>query len=149
MDAFGVVVIAVPVVGVVIGLVVARNPPGWEQIGGESPIDVESLQAPSRTDDEADLRALVAAKRARRQAAAGPVVASDRLTTERPSGVGDGREPGRSVPADGPAWAHLEPEVVLEARELLARRRARLERTGKPVPPEQAELERLLGPPHL
>lgn len=137
MDPFGIVVIAVPVVGVIVGVAVARKPPAWDQIGGESPVDVSGLEQPSRVDDEADLRALVAEKRARRRAQAGPEVASDRLTA-----------PSRSEVPTGPPWAHLDAEVVLEARELVARRRARLERTGKPVQEEQGELERLLGPPY-
>jgi hypothetical protein len=136
MELFGIVAIAVPVVGAAIGFYAARQPAPWDEIGGESPVDVTDAAPPSTLDDEADLRALVAAKRARRQAGDGPAVASDRL-----------RVPG-AVPAAGPPWAHLEAEVVTEARELLARRRTRLERQGKPIPDEQAELERLLGPPH-
>jgi hypothetical protein len=136
MELFGIVAIAVPVVGAAIGFYAARQPAPWDEIGGESPIDLDHALPLSTADDEADLRALVAAKRARRQASDGPSVASDRL-----------RVPG-AQPAAGPPWAHLEPEVVTEARELLARRRARLERQGVPVPDEQAALERLLGPPH-
>ena len=140
MDSFGIVVIAVLVVGVIAGLVIARNPPNWDEIGGESPIgpmDAEA-SAPTRVDDEADLRALVAEKRARRQAAGGKAVASDAFTSGAANADGPHRHP----------WAHLESEVIEEAKALVARRRARLERTGKPVPEEHDELERLLGPPH-
>ncbi len=140
MDSFGIVVIAVLVISVIAALVIARNPPGWDEIGGESPIgplDAEAA-APSRVDDEADLRALVAAKRARRLAAGGNAVASDSASAGAGQQANQHRHP----------WAHLESEVIEEARELVARRRARLERTGKPVPDEHEELERLLGPPH-
>lgn len=139
VDSFGIVVIAVLVVGVIAGLVIARNPPNWDEIGGESPIgpmDAEAA-APTRIDDEADLRALVAEKRARRQAAGGKAVASDAFTAAA------ARADEHRLP-----WAHLESDVIEEAKELVARRRARLERTGKPVPEEHDELERLLGPPH-
>ncbi|MDQ8045080.1 MAG: hypothetical protein AAGC46_09660 [Solirubrobacteraceae bacterium] len=128
MQSFGIVVIGVLVVGVVLGLYAARNPPRWDELGGESPVPLDG--APTTADDEAQLRALVAAKRARRLAEGGPAVASDARATEP-------REP----------WAHLDAEVIQEARALVARRRARLEREGREAPAEQSELERLLGPP--
>lgn len=133
MDALGFVVIAVLALSVVAALVIARKPPNWDELGGESPVgtlDAEDA-APLPFDDEADLRALVAEKRARRLAAGGQAVASD----------------ARPEPTRAP-WSHLEADVVEEARELVARRRARLERQGKPIPETQDELERLLGPPH-
>lgn len=133
MEAFGYVVIAVLAISVIAALVIARKPPAWDELGGESPVpQFEADEStPLPLDDEADLRALVAEKRARRLAAGGRAVASD----------------AQPAPRRAP-WSHLEAEVVDEARELVARRRARLERQGKPVPEEQAELERLLGPPH-
>ncbi len=134
---FGYVVIAVLVVGVIAALVIARNPPSWDDLGGEGPVGPPDATAPSRTDDEADLRALVAEKRARRLAAGGEPTASD---TFKAANAASGQT--------GAPWAHLEAEVVDEARALVARRRARLERTGKAVPDEHDELERLLGPPH-
>ncbi|MBJ7470407.1 MAG: hypothetical protein JHD16_03865 [Solirubrobacteraceae bacterium] len=146
MEPFGVVVIGVLVVSVIAALVIARNPPSWDDIGGQSsigPTDAEA-EPPSRHDDEADLRALVAEKRARRLAAGGNAVASDAFA----AGAGAKDLP----PANHPhrvAWGHMESEVVEEARALVARRRARLERGGKPVPDEHEELTRLLGPPHV
>lgn len=133
MDAFGFVVIAVLVASVIAALVIARKPPNWDEIGGESPApEFDAAEsAPLPFEDEADLRALVAEKRARRLAAGGRSVASD----------------ARAEPKRAP-WSHLESEVVEEARELVARRRARLERQGKPIPETHDELERLLGPPH-
>ena len=141
MEPVAIVVIGVLVVSIVVGLYFARQPPPWDEIGGESPVQLDQLEpAPSTFDDEASLRALVAEKRARRLASAdGHSVASDRL---HDAGVTGARAPA------GPAWAHLDAEVVDEARGLVARRRARLERTGKVIPDERAELERLLGPPH-
>lgn len=136
VDPLGIVVLVVLVLSVAVGLWFSRQPPPWDEIGGESPVQPGGpAEAPSTVDDEADLRALVAEKRARRLAASGREVASDRLH-------GAGAEPDRS----GPPWAHLDREVVDEARGLVGRKRARLERTGRPVPDEQAELERLLGP---
>lgn len=132
MDAFGYVVIAVLAISVIAALVLARKPPNWDELGGESPaLKSDDASPPMPFDDEADLRALVAEKRARRLAAGGRAVASD----------------ARPEPTRAP-WSHLEAEVVEEARELVARRRARLERQGKPIPETQEELERLLGPPH-
>lgn len=128
MQAFGIVVIAVLVVGVLLGLYAARTPVRWDELGGgQLPGGADQ---PSRADDEADLRALVAAKRARRLAGGGPSVASDH----------------RAATPGGP-WAHLDDDVVQEARELVARRRVRLLRDGRQPADEQAELERLLGPP--
>lgn len=141
MDAFGIVVIAVLAVSVIAGLVIARKPPNWDELGGESPVAPPGPETivPTRVDDEADLRALVAEKRARRLAGGGKSVASDDARTAAAA----------QAPATGASpWSHLETEVVDEARALVARRRARLERTGKHVPDELAELERLLGPPH-
>jgi hypothetical protein len=140
VESFGIVVIAVLVVGVIAALVMARNPPNWDAIGGESPTGPVDEDAPPALpfDDEADLRALVAEKRARRLAAGGNAVASDAFAAGASGGAGEHRHP----------WAHLESDVVEEARALVARRRARLERTGKPVPDEHEELTRLLGPPH-
>lgn len=134
VDAFGYVVIAALAIGVVAALVIARNPPNWDELGGESPVPQHEADeaAAMPFDDEADLRALVAEKRARRLAAGGRAVASD-----------DRAEAHRAP------WSHLEAEVVEEARDLVARRRARLERQGKPVPEEHSELERLLGPPSI
>ena len=133
VEAFGYVVIAVLALSVIAALVIARKPPAWDELGGESPVpqfDAEESAA-LPLDDESSLRALVAEKRARRLAAGGRAVASD----ARPA-----------VPRA--PWSHLDAEVVEEARGLVARRRARLERQGKPAPDEQGELERLLGPPH-
>jgi hypothetical protein len=134
MGAFGVVVIAVLVASVVVGLLLLRRPNPWEEIGGGG-IDAGNsgppgnAPAPSRADDEADLRALIERKRAARFAR-------------------DGITPPPRPLAQGPPWAHMESEVVEEARALVARRRERLARQGKPDVDEHAELERILGPPH-
>ncbi len=145
------VVIGVLVVSILVGVYFSRQPPPWDEIGGEAPFEAELFgEMPSRFDDEAALRALVAEKRARRQAAAdGATVASDR-TRSAPAGNGDPGVPDGSAASSPatPPWTHLDPEVVDEARQLVARRKARLERTGKAVPDEHAELTRLLGPPH-
>lgn len=140
VEAFGFVVIGVLAIGVIAGLIVLRKPVRWDELGGASPLPDPEAVTPSRLDDESDLRALVAAKRAARQAAGGAPVASDAIRAEAKALASERR-------AAGAAWAHLEAEVVEEARALVARRRARLERTGKPVPAEQDELIRLLGPP--
>jgi hypothetical protein len=143
VEPLAIAVIAVLVIGVGVGAYFSRLPPPWDEIGGETPLTpkgpAEVGDVPSAFDDEAELRAIVARKRARRKAAAdGPETASDRYRAAQKAS---------EIPT-GPAWGHLDPEVVDEARALVARKRARLERTGRVVPEEQAELERLLGPPH-
>lgn len=145
-----IVVIGVLVLSIVVGVYFSRQPPPWDEIGGESPVRLDELeQEPSTFDDEAALRALVAEKRARRRAAAdGAIVASDRLHPE-PGTASPDQGGSTGVDRSGPPWAHLDADVVEEARGLVARRRARLERTGKAVPDEQAELQRLLGPEYL
>ncbi|MDO9352835.1 MAG: hypothetical protein Q7T55_04030, partial [Solirubrobacteraceae bacterium] len=139
MEPLAIAVLAVLVIGVGVGAYFSRLPPPWDEIGGETPLTPKGTDlgsAPSTFDDEAELRAVVARKRARRQAAAdGVETASDRYRAAQASG---------ELPA-GPPWGHLDAEVVDEARALVARKRARLERTGRVVPDEPAELERLLG----
>lgn len=132
MEAIGYVVIAVMAVGVIGGLVMLSSPSPWNEIG-EQRLELEQDAAPDsvagRRHDEAELRALIAAKRAARGLAprAAPRVP--------PHG-------GHRLP-----WHHLDPEVVEEAEQLMLRRQARLARQGKSHD-HQAELERLLGPPH-
>lgn len=137
MEPLGIVVFGVLAISVIVALVIARDPPSWDELGGQAPVPPDEAEArePSLFDDEAELRALVAEKRARRLAAGGRTVASDR--PEEPLGL-----------HTTPHWEHLDSEVVQEARDLVARRRARLLRTGKAVPDEHSELVRLLGPPH-
>lgn len=134
MDSFGIVVFAVLIAGIVIGILLLRKPTPWDEIGG-SGLDAPPPAAgppPSIADDEAQLRELIAAKRAARHARDG--------TTPN--------EPPRPL-AQGPPWAHMESEVVEEARALVARRRKRLAKQGKPDVDEHAELTRILGPPHV
>jgi hypothetical protein len=129
MSAIAVVVIAVAVLGVAIGLYVARQPVNWDELGGgdlQRDADAGPDSAGSQIDDEAELRALIADKRARR-----------------------GAPPREPISTDGPEWDHVDPEVVQEARDLVARRRARLQRTLGEAPDEHKELVRLLGPPHV
>lgn len=149
MGAFGIVVVAVLVVSLIVGLVAARKPAPWDEIGsgglgsgppgGRPPGSADEPRVaatpPSRADDEADLRELLALKRAARRAREG-------LPPEDPAAA-----PERPL-AQGPPWAHMESELVEEARALVARRRERLARQGKPDIDERAELERILGPPH-
>lgn len=136
MNSFGVVVFAVLAVGIVVGILLMQRPTPWDEIGGgglaEPPAGAAAGGSPSRADDEAELRELLARKRAARLLREG----------------GAAEEPPRPL-AQGPPWAHMESEVVEEARALVARRRARLAREGKPVVDEHDELTRLLGPPHL
>lgn len=135
MSSFGVVVIAVLVVGIVVGVVLARRPVPWEELGGgglDSGDEAAPASAPpSRAADEADLRALLDRKRAARRARG-----AETGMPERPI-------------AQGPPWAHMESDVIEEARALVARRRARLAREGQDDIDEHAELERILGPPHV
>lgn len=138
MNSFGVVVLVVLAVGIVVGILLLRRPTPWDEIGGGGLADFAardpaSAAPPSRADDEAELRELLARKRAARRLREG-------LPPEE--------EPARPL-AQGPPWAHMESEVVEEARALVARRRARLAREGKPVVDEHEELTRLLGPPHV
>lgn len=136
MGSFGVVVFAVLAVGIVIGVLLLRRPSPWDEIGGggldEPPAPADGAP-PSAADDAAQLRALIARKREAR-------LARDGLPPEQ--------EPARPL-AQGPPWAHMESDVIEEARALVARRRARLAREGKPVADEHEELVRLLGPPHV
>jgi len=139
MGAFGVVVIAVLVVAIVVGLLLLRQPVNWDEVGGggfdsSAPASSEHAppigQPPSRAADEADLRALIERKRAARHAR-------------------EGTAPVPRPLAQGPPWAHMESEVVEEARALVQRRRDRLARQGKADVDEHSELVRLLGPPHV
>lgn len=134
MDAFGIVVVGVLVVGIVVGVLLLRRPDPYAEIGGggldDTPDPASGPPAPV-IDDEAEFRELLRERRAARLRREGR---ADEL--ERPL-------------AQGPPWAHMESDVVEEARGLVARRRARLARQGKPDVDEQAELERLLGPPHV
>lgn len=135
MNSFGVVVFGVLAAGIVIGFLLMRGPTPYDEIGGGG---LDDLPAPgtgapaSRADDEAELRALLARKRAARREREG-------LPPE---------EPPRPL-AQGPPWAHMESELVEEARALVARRRRRLAREGKPDVDEHEELQRILGPPHV
>ncbi|MBO9531692.1 MAG: hypothetical protein J7513_01835 [Solirubrobacteraceae bacterium] len=135
MGAFGVVVVVVLVASIVVGLVLLRRPSPWDEIGRDG-LDADrgpdrgGTQMPSRAADEAALRELIAEKRAARLAR---------------DGAGG---PSRPL-AQGPPWAHMDSELVDEARALVARRRDRLARQGKPDVDEHAELERILGPPHV
>ncbi|MEH3054178.1 MAG: hypothetical protein PGN13_09265 [Patulibacter minatonensis] len=139
MGAFGIVVIAVLVSGILVGALLLRRPNPWDEIGaggfGDRPAvrpdDERPERAPSTVDDEAELRALLARKRAARRAREGLPPEAD-------------AEP----PAVGPPWAHIDPELVDEARALVARRRERLSRQGKADIDEHEELTRILGPPH-
>lgn len=136
MNSFGVVVFAVLALGVVIGFWLMRGPTPYDEIGGGgldevSPGPAAGAAPPSIADDEADLRALLARKRAERREREG-------LPPE---------EPLQTIP-HGPPWAHMESELVEEARALVARRRKRLAREGKPDVDEHEELTRILGPPH-
>lgn len=131
MEAFGWIVVGSLVAGLVIGVLLLRKPSPWDEIGRGGLADgpLGGAGQPSRAEDEAELRALIAEKRAAR-------LARGQST------------PGDVARATAPPWSHLDPEALEEARHLLARRRARLEREGQPPLDEQAELERLLGPPH-
>lgn len=134
VDAFGYVVIAVLVLAVVLGILAARSPVRWDELGGAAPMEAPPTPP---VDDAAELRALIEAKRAARAARGGRETAGDRA-----------RAADAARSAGGAPWAHLDAEVVDEARGLVARRRARLERQGRPVPDELSELVRLLGPPN-
>lgn len=127
MEAFALVVVVVVVASAAWGLWMARTPVPWDEYGADlltGAADAESAGAPSAAEDEAQLRELIARKRAARGATA--------------------RAPIESAP-----WSHVDPEVLEEARRLLERRAARLRREGAPPPDLAAELTRLLGPPHL
>lgn len=139
MDAFGYIVLAVLAVGALGGLWAARNPVEWDEVGGEGPQPPPAAAPP--VDDAAELRALIAAKRAARAARGGEPTAGDRTRAAEAQAAAD-------AAASGIPWAHLEDDVVEEARGLVARRQARLERQGKPAPEAHDELVRLLGPPH-
>lgn len=137
MNAFGVVVLLVLALGIVVGVLLMRGPTPYDEIGGGGLDDLAgarpSSAPPSRADDEAELRALLARKRAARR--------------ER-EGLPPEETPPRPL-AQGPPWAHMESELVEEARALVARRRKRLAREGKPDVDEHEELRRILGPPHV
>lgn len=137
MNAFGVVVLLVLALGIVVGVLLMRGPTPYDEIGGGGLDDLAgarpSSAPPSRADDEAELRALLARKRAARR--------------ER-EGLPPEEDPPRPL-AQGPPWAHMESELVEEARALVARRRKRLAREGKPDVDEHEELRRILGPPHV
>lgn len=137
MGAFGYIVIAVLVLAVIGGLWAARAPVRWDELGGGAP---PQPPATPPTDDADELRALIEAKRAARAARGGEPTAGDRARQADVERLANGEGPA--------AWAHLDPELLEEARALVARRRERLTRQGKPIPDEQDELIRLLGPPH-
>lgn len=132
MELFGWIVVGSLVAGLAIGVVLMQRPSPWDEIGGGGIAEEQAPDGlqPSRIDDEAELRALIAQKRAAR-------LARGQQT------AGDAQR------ANAAPWSHLHPEAVEEARHLVARRRARLEREGQVPPDEQGELERLLGPPQL
>lgn len=127
MEPFGIVIVAVVLVSLAFGLWSARTPVQWDDYN-RGMLDPHALHdehaaPPSTAEDEADLRALIERKRAARGA------------------------PPRRAPS-GPAWGHIEPELLEEARELITRRALRHERQGKPPLDPVEELTRLLGPPH-
>ncbi len=138
MNSFGVVVFAVLAVGILVGFWLLRGPTPYDEIGGgglDEPAHPggTASRPPSIADDEAELRALLARKRAARR--------------EREGLPPEDDDPPRPL-AQGPPWAHMESELVEEARALVARRRKRLAREGKPDVDEHEELTRILGPPH-
>lgn len=125
VEAFGVIVVVVVLASLALGIWMARKPVPWDEYTQDllsRHHDEPAGTMPTAAEDEAELRALIARKRAARGAAP--------------------REAPPSLP-----WSHIEPDVLHEARWVLERRAARFEREGRPFD-LVAELTRLLGPPH-
>ncbi len=114
MNAFGVVVLLVLALGIVVGVLLMRGPTPYDEIGGGGLDDLAgarpSSAPPSRADDEAELRALLARKRAARREREGlppeedpprPLAQGRRGRTWNPSSW---RRPGRSWPVGASAW---------------------------------------------
>ncbi len=117
MEAFGWIVVGSLLAGLVIGVLLLRKPSPWDEIGGGGLAD-EALgggEQPSRAEDEAELRALIAEKRAARlargQSTAGDAHRAVAAPVEPPrsrgarGGAPSDRSPPRTPRARGPAAA--------------------------------------------
>ena len=129
MGFFGFTVIVVVLISVVVGIVMLRKPPEWELMNSDFDVAPTKETAAQVAEDEEQMRAALIRATEQRGALA------PRAT--------------RNLGSTGEPWGHLDPELVTEARDLIARRTRRLTAAGETPPSEQDELVRLLGPPTL